>query len=52
MTSQEAKEFRDLIVEAIKISAEKFRLTKKKLGQKIVVSRNGVITIVDPKDIK
>lgn len=52
MTKQEITEWRNLIVEAIKISAQKMLEQKKKFGQKLVISENGVIKVIDARDIK
>ncbi len=52
MSNKEITEWRNLIVEAIKVSAQKMLEQKKKLGQKLVISENGVIKIVDAKDIQ
>ena len=41
----------DLIVEGMKISAKKMLIKKKQLGQKLVISENGVIKIIEAKDI-
>jgi hypothetical protein len=52
MSNKEITEWRNLIVEAIKVSAQKMLEQKKKLGQKLVISENGIIKIVDAKDIQ
>jgi hypothetical protein len=48
MKNSELKEIRDRIIEGMKISAQKFISKKKSLGQKIVISENGVIREVEP----
>jgi hypothetical protein len=48
MKNSELKEIRDRIIEGMKISAKKFISKKKSLGQKIVISENGVIREVEP----
>jgi hypothetical protein len=52
MSNREITEWRNRIIEAIKISAQKMLEQKKKLGQKLVISENGVIKVVEAKDIK
>ena len=52
MKNTEIKEIRDSIVEAMKISAKKLIIQKKKLGQSIVISENGVIKTISPENIK
>jgi hypothetical protein len=52
MSSQEITELDNLIEKAMQISAEKLLEQKKKLGQELVISENGVIKIIDPKDIQ
>jgi len=52
MKKTEIKEIRDSLVEAMKISAQKLILQKKKLGQSIVISENGVIKTIRPEDIE
>jgi len=47
---QNSKTF-DLIVEGMKISYKKMLIKKKQLGQKLVFSENGVIKIIEAKDI-
>ncbi len=39
----------DKIKEAILLSAKKMVENKKKLGQKLVISENGIVKIVDPQ---
>jgi hypothetical protein len=48
MKNSELKEIRDRIIEGMKISAQKFISKKKSLGQKIVISENGIIREVEP----
>lgn len=52
MSNKEIIEWRNQIIEAIKISAQKMLEQKKKLGQKLVISENGVIKVINAKDIK
>lgn len=52
MKSIELKEIRDRIIEGMKISAQKFILKKKSLGQKIVVSENGNIQVIEAEELK
>ena len=47
-----ATEIKDNIVEAMKISAQKLIIQKKKLGQNIVISENGVVKTISPENIK
>lgn len=51
MSNQELKELDALIEKAMKVSAEKLLEEKKRLGQEMVISENGVIKIIDPKDL-
>lgn len=48
MGEKEINELIDKIDKALKISSEKMIQTKKRLGQKLVISENGVIKIVKP----
>ena len=52
MANQELKTIRDKIVEGMKISAERLWAKKKLLGQKLVISENGIIQIIDPREKK
>jgi hypothetical protein len=52
MTEEECKEFHALMEKAMKYHAEKLLEQKIKRGEKMVISVNGVIKIVDPRDIK
>lgn len=52
MKNSDLKELRDLIIDGMKISAQKFILMKKKLGQKIVISENGQIKIIEASELK
>ena len=45
-------EWGDRITEAMKVSAEKLMAEKKRLNLPIVVSENGVIRVIEAKDIK
>ncbi len=51
MKNSELKEIRDRIIEGMKVSAQKFILKKKSLGQKIVVSENGNIQVIEATDL-
>jgi len=51
MTSQELKIHTDNIIEAVKYSSKKLIEDKKRLGQKIVISENGVIKYIESKDL-
>lgn len=51
MTSQELKIHTNKIIEAVKCSSKKLIEDKKHLGQKIVISENGVIKYIDAKDL-
>jgi hypothetical protein len=46
MKNSNTTEIRNLIVAGMKISAEKLLEKKKKLGQKIVISENGIIRVI------
>jgi hypothetical protein len=48
MSHQEKENLIEKIKAAIKISSQKLREKKKALGQKMVISENGVIKTVDP----
>lgn len=52
MKSKELQSIRDKIVAGMKISSKKLVESKKRLGQKLVISENGVIQIIDPKELK
>lgn len=47
----EIKKTRDKIVEAMQISALKLIEKKKLLGQKMVISENGIIKTINPSDL-
>lgn len=51
MNDSEIKTIRDKIIEAMKISGQKMIEQKKRLGQKIVISENGVIRIIEAVDL-
>jgi hypothetical protein len=51
MKNSELKEIRDRIIEGMKISAQKFILKKKRLGQKIVVREYGNIQVIEASDL-
>ncbi len=42
---------REDILKGMKLSSDKLKASKKMLGNKIVVSENGEIKIIDPKNI-
>jgi hypothetical protein len=52
MSNQEIIALDNLIEKAMQISAEKLLEQKKRLGQKMVISENGVIKIIEWKDLK
>lgn len=52
MSPQEIVEMHNLIEKAMQISAEKLLEQKKRLGQEMVISENGVIKVIEAKDIK
>jgi hypothetical protein len=52
MKNPEIQKIRDQIVEAMKISGEKLIAQKIASGQKMVISKNGVIKEIDPRDLK
>lgn len=39
------------LIEAMKLSGEMLIKRKKQLGQRVVVSRNGVIRVIEPEDL-
>lgn len=43
---------RNNIIEGMKLSSQKLKAQKKRLGQNIVVSENGVIKEIEAKDLK
>ncbi len=49
MSEKEKNDLKIKIKKAMRISAEKMIQTKKRLGQKLVISENGVIKLIDPK---
>ena len=49
MKKSEKTDLLERIKEAILVSAKKMVENKKKLGQKLVISENGAVKIVDPK---
>jgi hypothetical protein len=51
MSHQEIIEMHNLIEKAMQISSEKMLEQKKKLGQELVISENGVIKVIEAKDI-
>ncbi|MDF3078913.1 MAG: hypothetical protein K0S09_2802 [Sphingobacteriaceae bacterium] len=52
MRNPEFKKMRDQVIKAMQISGERLIAKKKALGQKMVISENGVIKEVDPRDLK
>ena len=52
MTNSEIDKLQDKIMQGMKISAEKLKAEKKRLNLPIVVSENGVIRVIEAKDIK
>jgi hypothetical protein len=51
MKNSDLKEIRDRIIEGMKISAQKFISQKKRSGQKIVISENGNIQVIEASDL-
>lgn len=51
MKVKEFEDWGDKIVEAMRLSAEKLIADKKRLKQSVVVSENGVIRVIKPKDL-
>ena len=49
---QEIAKLRNAYIEGLKASSKKMIEEKKKLGHKIVISENGVIKVIDPRDLK
>ncbi len=52
MKNKELNSIRDKIVKGMKISAKKLVESKKNLGQKLIISENGEIQVIDPKELK
>jgi hypothetical protein len=48
MSDKERELLKETIKKALKISSQKLRENKRALGQKIVISENGVIREVEP----
>jgi hypothetical protein len=48
MTDKEKEAFKENIKKAIKISSQKFIQKQRLLGEKVVVSINGKIKLIDP----
>ena len=48
MSNKERKILKEKIKRAIKISSQKLIEKKKALGQKLVISENGIIRIIEP----
>lgn len=51
MKDEELNNIRDKIVQGMKVSAKKLVESKRKLGQKLIISENGEIQIIDPKEL-
>ena len=52
INEQEFKVWGDKIDRAVKISSEKFVAEMKRLNQSIVISENGIIKVIEAKDLK
>ncbi|MCG8323627.1 MAG: hypothetical protein MI921_29300 [Cytophagales bacterium] len=52
MKNKQAAILKKKIIEGMKISSQKLIARKKLLGQKVVVSENGVIREIEPEDLK
>ena len=52
MKNTDLKEIRDKIIVGMKISAQKFLQKKKLQNDKIIISSNGVIRIIEAKEIE
>lgn len=52
MKPNDLKEIRERIVAGMNISAQKFLEKKKLQNGKLIISRNGIIQIIEAKDIK
>jgi hypothetical protein len=52
MNDKESKEIRDKIVEGLKIAHQQLILQKIKLGQRLIISEDGVIKEIDPIELK
>lgn len=52
MKNKELNSIREKIVKGMKVSAKKLVKSKKNLGQKLVISENGKIKVINPKDLK
>jgi len=48
MSTEEKDKLKETIKRAIKLSSQKMRQQKKALGQKLVISKNGKIQVIDP----
>jgi hypothetical protein len=52
MNNIEISKLRQDILEGMKISSEKLKASKRKLGQSVVISENGVIKEIQPQNLK
>jgi len=52
MKAREQEDLADKIVEAMRLSSKKLIADKKRLNQSVVVSENGVIRVIEAKDLK
>jgi hypothetical protein len=48
MSNQEKERLKEKIKKAIKLSSQKLIAQKKSLGQKLVISENGIIKTIEP----
>jgi len=51
MTEKEIEMWHARLIEAMKLSGEMLIKRTKQLGQRVVVSRNGVIRVIEPEDL-
>lgn len=52
MTNAEIDKLQEKILQGMKISSEKLIAEKKRLNLPIVISENGVIKVIEAKDLK
>lgn len=52
MKNKELHNIREKIIKGMKVSAKKLVESKKNLGQKIVISEDGVIKVINPEDLQ
>ena len=52
MNKKEIKELRDRIVRGVTVAHREFVNRKIKLGQRIIISENGIIKEIDPIELK